>query len=83
MQFGKIHGIALAVLGAILLGLQVMRYLTPTKAVREPTESSMPKVEHRTIPVAGILGILSLFAGAAIFVTRRRVDEPEVKHAVK
>jgi hypothetical protein len=54
MQFGKIHGIALAVLGAILLGLQVMLYLMPTKVFRKPTESSMPKVEHRTIPVAGV-----------------------------
>lgn len=43
----------------------------------------MPRVVHRTIPVTGILGILSLFAGEAIFIARRRVDEPEVNHAVK
>jgi hypothetical protein len=32
MQFGKIHGIALAVLGNILLGIQGMLYI-PTEAV--------------------------------------------------
>jgi len=31
MQFGKMHGIALAVLGTILLGIQGMHYL-PTKS---------------------------------------------------
>ena len=83
MQFGKIHGIALAVLGAILLGAQVMFYVTPTKVVSGPAESSTPKVEHKTNPVAGILGVVSLIAGVAIFVTGRPADEPEAKHAVK
>ena len=67
MQFGKIHGVALAVLGAILLGVQAMLYMAPQKVVSCSTESSIPKVEHKTNPVAGILGIVSLIAGVAIF----------------
>ena len=83
MQFGKIHGVALAVLGAILLGIQAMLYMTPQKVVSGPAESSTTKVEHKANPVAGILGMVSLVAGAAIFATARRADEPETKHAVK
>jgi len=83
MQFGKIHGVALAVLGAILLGIQAMLYMTPKEVVSGPTESSIPQVEHKTIPVAGILGIVALIAGIAIFATGRRADEPEAKQAVK
>jgi len=83
MQFGKIHGVALVVLGAILLGIQAMLYMTPQKVVSDPIESSIPKVEHKSNPLAGIFGVLSLIAGVAIFSTRRRADEPEPKHAVK
>jgi hypothetical protein len=83
MQFGKIHGVALAVLGAILLGFQAMLYMTPKQVVSGPTESPIPKVEHKTNPVVGILGMASLIAGVAIFATGRRADEAEAKHAVK
>ena len=83
MQFGRIHGVALAVLGAILLGVQAMLYLTSPGAPGSPGESSVPAIERKTIPVAGILGIGSLIAGVAIFATRRRADEPVAKHAVK
>jgi hypothetical protein len=60
-----------------------MLYMTPRQVVPGPTESSIPKVEHKTNPVTGILGLISLIAGAAIFATGRRADEPEAKHAVK
>ena len=83
MQFGKIHGVALAVLGAILLGVQAMLYMALQKVVSGSTESSIPKVEHKANPVAGILGMVALFAGVAIFARGRRADEPEAKHAVK
>ena len=83
MQFGKIHGLALAVLGIILLGFQVMFFMAPNTVTSGATESSMLKVEHRPIPVAGILGVVCLIAGVGIFVTRRNADEPEKKYAVK
>ena len=83
MQFGKIHGVALAVLGVILLGIQAMLYVRPKEVDSGPSESSTPKAEHKTSPVVGILGVLSLVAGAAVFATARRADEPESKNAVK
>jgi len=83
MQFGKIHGLALAALGIILLGLQVMFSMTANTVTSDATEASMLKVEHRTIPVAGILGVVFLIAGAGIYITRRNPDEPEKRYAVK
>jgi nitrate reductase gamma subunit len=83
MQFGKLHGLALAILGAILLGFQAMLSITPNNLTSGATESSTVKVEHRTIPVAGILGVVCFIAGVGIFVTRRKADEPEKKYAVK
>jgi hypothetical protein len=83
MQFGKIHGLALAILGVVLLGLQAWFYVAPNKVIRGVTEAVIPKVEHRTNPGAGILGVISLIAGVGIFVTRRKADEPETKYAIK
>jgi hypothetical protein len=83
MQFGKVHGLALAILGVVLLGLQAFFYMAPNKVISGTTESATPKVEHRTNPAAGILGVISLIAGVGIFVTRRKADEPEAKNAVR
>jgi len=33
MQFGKIHGLALAILGVVLLGLQAWFYMAPNKVI--------------------------------------------------
>jgi hypothetical protein len=79
MQVGKMHGIALTVLGVILLGIQGMLYMPTGKVPTGGTAFSAPVVEHKTNPVAGILGIAFLLAGAAIFSTRRQADEPEAK----
>jgi hypothetical protein len=75
MQFGKFHGVASAILGTILLGVQAMLYMTPREVVRGPTESSIPKTEQKTNPLIGILGTVSLIAGIAIFARGRRADE--------
>ena len=56
MQFGRMHGIALAVLGFILLGIQGMLYMPTGKVPAGATGSSSPAVEHKTNPVVGILG---------------------------
>ena len=79
MQLGKIHGFALIILAVMLLGLQVMVYMTPKQVLTGPPEPSTMKVEHETYPVPGILGLVSLTTGAAILATRRRADEPEAK----
>jgi hypothetical protein len=33
MQFGRIHGIALAILGIVLLGIQTVYYMMPTTVI--------------------------------------------------
>jgi hypothetical protein len=83
MQLGKIHGFALIVLGAMLLGLQTMLYMTLKQVVTGPPDFPTTKVEHETYPVPGILGMASFMGGVAILATRRRADEPEAKNAVK
>ena len=83
MQFGKIHGVALLVLGAMLLCIQAMLYFMAKEVSRSAIETSIVKEEHKTNPMAGIVGMVSLIAGIAIFSTARRTDEPEAKHAVK
>ena len=35
-QFGKIHGIALAILGIVLLGIQTVYYMMPTTVISGP-----------------------------------------------
>jgi hypothetical protein len=82
VQFGSLHEIALITLGAILLGLQTMLYMTTKQVVTGQPESSTTKLEHETYPVPGILGIASLMASGAILATRRRGAEPEAKNAV-
>jgi len=84
MQFGRIHGIALAVFGALLLGFQIMLYVTAQqRVVPFPAGSATPRAEQMTNPLPGILGLASLVAGVLIFVTRRKADEPEAKNAVR
>ena len=56
MQLGKIHGFALIILAVMLLGLQVMVYMTPKQVLTGPPEPLTMKVEHETYPVPGILG---------------------------
>jgi hypothetical protein len=82
MQFGKIQGIALMVLGIILLGIQAMLAVpkTPSSA---STEAAPNPVESKTSVVPGIVGAISLIGGIAIFATARRSDEPPPEDAVK
>ena len=63
IQFGKVHGLALAILGVVLLGLQAFFYMAPNKVISGTTEAATAKVERRTNPAAGILGVISLIAG--------------------
>ena len=83
MQFGKFHGMVLVALGLVLLGMQVIFYLTPQTMTSGALHAAMPKAEHRTNPAAGIFGAVLLIAGTVIFVTGRRADEPDVQHAVR
>jgi hypothetical protein len=82
MQFGRIHGIALAILGIVLLGIQTMYYMMPTHVISGPTRVSQT-AHHAVNPLFGIFGLLSLLVGVAIIATANRRDEPDRKNAVK
>jgi hypothetical protein len=57
MQFGRIHGIALAILGVVLLGIQTVYYMMPTNAISGPTAVSQT-AHHAVNPIFGIVGLL-------------------------
>jgi hypothetical protein len=59
MQFGRIHGIALAILGIVLLGIQTVYYMMPTTAISGPTAVSRT-VPHAVNPVFGVVGLILL-----------------------
>jgi hypothetical protein len=82
MQFGRIHALALAILGFILFGVQATIFFSNRVATLN-TNASPQVATHKTNPVPGILGSLSLIAAATIFVTRRRADEPKPEHAIR
>jgi hypothetical protein len=82
MQFGRIHGIALASLGIVLLGIQTVYHMMPTNVVSGPTGISQT-THHAVNPLFGIVGLISLLVGAAIVATANRRDEPDRKNAVK
>ena len=82
MQFGRIHGIALAILGVVLLGIQTMYNMTPMNVISGPTGVSRT-AHHAVNPLFGIVGLISLLVGVAIVATANRRDEPDRKNAVK
>jgi hypothetical protein len=83
MQFGRISGIALIILGIVLCGLQAVLVVTTKKDRQAPETTATTNTEHRTTPLPGVVGAGSLLAGIAILTTARRRDEPERKYAVK
>jgi hypothetical protein len=87
MQFGKTQGIALIILGIILIGVQFKLgsgspgNVPPRgqpSAVTEP-----PRDVHRLGPLAAIIGTVSLVAGIAVFATSRRRDQPDSNRQVR
>ena len=81
MQFGRICGLALVVLGIILCGLQAVLIIEPKKE-SQATEVTA-NAQSRTIPLPGIVGAGSLITGIVLLATARRRDEPASKYAVK
>jgi hypothetical protein len=85
MQFGKIQGIALGILGIILLGLQAMYYLTPPAATiaivlqRSDTARRTPPLDPRNHPsknssVGFLLTITASCPNLVLRMTARRTS---------
>ena len=87
MQFGRIHGIALIILGIVLIGLQLNLAFANRNNIPEAGQPSAvtvpPHDANRFGPLAGIIGAASLVAGIAVFATARRRDEPDSAHRVR
>jgi hypothetical protein len=87
MQFGRIHGVALIILGLILIGLQLNLAFANRSQVPQAGQPSAVTVQphdaNRFGPLAGVIGAASLVAGIAVFATARRRDEPDSAHRVR
>ena len=89
MQFGRIHGIALIVLGLLLIGVQIAFAFSGKDAVStsphpDPTSATIQEPQpHRLGLLVGIVGACSLLGGSLVFATARRRDEPPPHRAVK
>ena len=82
MQFGRIYGVGLIVLGIALCALQFVRYTAQPES--DVTSVQGMADEQRVISsLPGIVGAGSLVAGIVLFVTARRKDEPNPKYKVK
>ena len=83
MQFGRLLGTLLMTLGIILLLMQFFFVTQPKPDVRVAPQASASALERHSNPWPAIAGGASLLAGFLIFVTARRSDQPDPKHAVK
>lgn len=83
MQFGKISGLALIILGILLCGLQGVQYIAPQRVPVAPDQQSTTRPQHKTSSLPGIIGAGSIVIGIVLVLTARRKDEPEPRHAVK
>jgi uncharacterized membrane protein len=83
MQFGKIHGIALFVLGLVLVLVQAVISLSPRREMVAPARDTPPTVESKMALAPGIFGGIFLLGGIWIVFTSRRNDEPPAERAVK
>lgn len=84
MQFGKIQGAVLGILGLMLILLQIFLshpYATVVRPSGENPTATQPDNSH--FPLAGILGGICVFAGAAFYITAGRKNEPNPPNAVK
>lgn len=67
----KLIGVALVIVGIVALTFGVLGY-TQDKTVVEVGGVKATATEHRTVPIASILGALSLVGGIALLVVDKR-----------
>jgi hypothetical protein len=82
MQFAKVQGSALAVLGLLLLALQGYLYVSGLRPAERPTATPSLNVplERKTVYVPGVIGLLALGLGVYLVVApgrRARNDETQ------
>ncbi len=83
MQFGKVHGIALFVLGIILALVQFVIVTGARKDEGTDVRDTRPSVESNLSYAPGIFGGIFLLGGIWVIYTSRRSDEPPAERAVK
>jgi hypothetical protein len=83
MQFGKIHGIALLVLGFVLILVQGAISMAPPMDAGTAARNRTETVESKISFVPGVIGTLFVFGGIWIVYTAKRRDEPPPERAVK
>ena len=83
MQFGKVHGIALFVLGLVLALVLFVILTGAAKDEGKNEHSTSSSVESKMSYAPGIFGGIFLLGGIWVMYTSRRSDEPEPHNAVK
>jgi uncharacterized membrane protein len=83
MQFGKIQGIALFVLGLILVLVQAVIAMRPQKDPGAAAQDGRQAVESNISYAPGVIGGIFLLGGIWVIFTSRRSDEPPAERAVK
>jgi uncharacterized membrane protein YfcA len=82
MQFGRLMGTGLMVLGLLLICIQAGLFFGLKKETTNPPPRATPSTP-RELPIPGILGGVFLVGGAIVFLMARRRDEPDPAHAIK
>jgi len=83
MQFGRVTGIAMLVLGMILALVQFIIVTGARRDEGKRVRDNTPTVESKLSYAPGIIGGLFLVGGIWVIYTSRRADEPPVERAVK
>lgn len=83
MQFGRLMGAGLMVLGLLLISIQAGLFFGHKRETNPAPAPASSTTTPRELPVPGILGGVLLAGGAIVFFMGRRRDEPDPAHAVK
>jgi uncharacterized membrane protein len=83
MQFGKVQGVALFVLGLILVLVQAVIAMRPQKDPGAAVQDGRQAVESNISYAPGVIGGVFLLGGIWVIFTSRRSDEPPAERAVK
>lgn len=73
MKFGKFHGWALAVLGAVLIAVQMVVLSMPKS--RDDGPASGPVEVHKMIALPGALGTALILIGVVILISHKRTSD--------